>query len=834
MADGIPTLAETALGAFLHDAGKFWQRAYGSQKYADAEVQAHADDILPKNRDGRPTHVHALWTWQFFHWLEKEGLPLPGVNRDRVRNLAAYHHRPGGGPPAEAGAQHLISEADRLAAGMDREQRKDAEAEASGSWDQFIRTAMESPFSAVQLDKALGEVPRTWLPLDRLGPDAMTDSVVEIDTAGYQARYQQLLDRFREEFRAIAGLPQPRLFLSSLKSLCERYWHAVPSSTKDQPDVSLYDHSRAVAAIASALYQWHEAHGGISKEALEKTRSEKKFVWILGDLSGIQAALFRLQHQQVRGVARILRARSFLMSLITESAALDLLRRLELTPFSLVQNAGGRFLILAADTERTREVFQTVRRSVERWMMARWRGELALNLSMTEPFSGELFSRERFAEMTGLWSAAAEAAKQAPFSSCYEAVLRQDRYEHGACPACGFRPARADASGEEAYCGPCAEERRLGGDLPRLRAIGWSRQPMGGAERNLELWDGLHLHWHIIGMKVSALEDGYVVGDSFDPQLPLALRYTAHYVPVLQPEEAGKPAYAKHLSAEARQTGPGETKTFEHIALDALEDVDGRLYGEDLLGVVKADVDRLGAIFAQGVRSPSLGLVAGLSRMLDFFFTAKLPRLLESDPRFRSTYVVYAGGDDLLLIGPWRQSLELLAELQSAFARYTGNPQITISAAMELVQPDEPLNRSVRAAEERLERAKHAGRNRVCVIDDEPLAWDQLRRQLKDAEQLVGHLRAGELSQGFVYRMLAFDRDRIACLKGRADAHAASWRARWGYQLRRNLKIKDLASSTLVQFLNSLFGLTAQFARGAKPPSARTAITAALYRNRSF
>ncbi len=136
-----------------------------------------------------------------------------------------------------------------------------------------------------------------------------------------------------------------------------------------------------MAAIASALYQWHEAHGGITKEKLKETRGERKFVWILGDLSGIQAALFRLQHHQVRGVARILRARSFLMSLITESAALDLLRRLGLTPFSLVQNAGGRFLILAANTGRTREVFEDVRRSVEEWMLARWRGELALNLS---------------------------------------------------------------------------------------------------------------------------------------------------------------------------------------------------------------------------------------------------------------------------------------------------------------------------------------------------------------------------------------------------------------------------------------------------------------------
>jgi len=595
MADGIPTLVETALGAFLHDIGKFLQRAYGSQKNADPEVREMADQILPSNQHGR-THLHALWTWQFFHWMEKEGLGLAGADRNRVRNLASYHHRPGGGPAEEAGVQFLIAEADQLAAGMDRAARKDEETDTPGGWDQFIRTAMVSPFAAVRLDARLGEVRRTHIPLDRLSPEGLIDSVEIVDTAGYQARYQQLLERFRQEFRSVAGLSQPWLFQSSLKSLCERYWHAVPSSTKDQPDVSLYDHSRAVAAIASALYQWHEANGGISKAEVERTKQEREFVWILGDLSGIQAALFRLQHQQVRGVARILRARSFLMSLITESAALDLVRRLGLTPFSVVQNAGGRFLILAAHTARTREVFEDVRRSVEKWMLARWRGELALNLSMTEPFSRELFRRERFREMTSLWAAAAESAKQTAFSSCYEAVLRQERYEHGACPACGFRPARGEGAGEEAYCGPCAEERRLGGDLPRLRAIGWSRKPVGDPARNLELWDGLRLHWHIAGMNPAPLEEGFILGGAFDPQMPLALRHTAHYVPVLGEEEPGKAAYAKHLSAEARQTAPGETKTFEHIALDALEGVNGDLYGEDLLAVIKADVDRLGAI----------------------------------------------------------------------------------------------------------------------------------------------------------------------------------------------------------------------------------------------
>ncbi len=833
MANGIPTLNETALGAFLHDIGKFWQRAHGSQANLDPEVREMAGQVLP-HFDGRPTHLHALWTWQFFHWMERRGLSFPGVSLERVRNIAAYHHRPGGGPPSEAGVQHLVTEADRLASGMDREERRDSEADAPAAWDRFIRTPMLSPFSSVRLSEAGPNPPANKLPLARLSPSLPGHMGVDLDTRDFQDIYRNLVAGFQSELQQIVSLRSPRVFQSALRSLCERYWHAVPSSTVDQPDVSLYDHSRAVAAIAAALYQWHAANGGISREALERSREQPRFVWILGDLSGIQGALFQLQYQQVRGVAKILRARSFLMSLILESAALDLLCRLKLPPFSLVQSAGGRFLILAADTGETRQAFEGVRRDVEQWMLRRWKGHLALNLSISEPFSSGLFRRDQFERMQALWSAAAEEGKQRPFHTCYEPVLREDDFRHGACPACGFRPALPPEDGADAasYCLPCQQEQRLGGDLPKLRLLGWSRARLGDPLRNIELWNGIWMHWHLEhGVHTAEWDDGFTLGESIDGAAPLALRFPLHYVPLLAQDETGKLAYRRHLSAEGREVAPGELKTFEHLALDALETVDDALYGEDLLAVIKADVDRLGAIFSQAIQHPSLGLVAGVSRQLDFFFSGRLPWLLRSDKRFQSTYVVYAGGDDLLLIGPWRQSLELLRHLHKQFSQFVGNPEITISAALELVHPDEPLNRSVRHAEERLARAKGGGRNKVCAIQPEPMIWDDLARQLDIGEQLLMQLRAKSLSHGFVYRMLSFDRDRILLERGQADFHSASWRARWGYQLRRNLRN---APTDLVRSLNSILGLDEKFRRGDSPPSRQTAIVAALYRNRSF
>lgn len=836
MENGIPTLAETALGAFLHDIGKFWQRAGGSQKNLDSQVRDMAEQILP-GRPGHRTHVHALWTYQFFHWMEKENLGIPGASRSRVCNIAASHHRPGAGPPDEASVQWLVQEADQLAAGMDREKRQDRDTEGAGEWDRFIKTPLNSPFSSIELDEKLGKAQKTIIALGKLSPGGTARSVPPLDTSGYQSLYQRLVAEYQAEFRTLCGLRNEWMFLSALRSLGERYWHAVPSSTVDHPDVSLYDHSRAVAAITSALYQWHSANGGINQKAIQETAGAKKFRWIVGDLSGIQSSLFRLQHQQVKGVAKILRARSFFMGLITETACLDALWRLGLTPFSVVQNAGGRFLILAAATEETERVIERLRRDIEAWMLRRWRGELALNLSLSAPFSREFFQREHFGNMQALWTAAADEAKHSAFSTAYRAVMREDSYPHGPCRACGVRPASRDADAEEpeeSYCGPCMEERRLGGDLPKMTSLTWSREPVGSPARAISLWNGLWLNWHL-GHNVDSdrvLEACRLWREESDKDAwPAAVRFVPNYVPRLEPGEKSKPAY-RILTTEAREAETGDIKLFEHIAADALEEVDGKLYGEDLLGVVKADVDRLGAIFAQGVRNPCLGLLAGLSRMLDFFFSAELPEMLRTDARFHSTYVVYAGGDDLLLIGPWRQSLALVTEIRKRFREWVGeNPQISLSAAVELVHPDQPLNRSVDQAEERLHRAKDAGRNRICAIDPKPLEWDVFAKQLLKGEELLGHMRAGKLSLGFVYRMLSFDHDRLVCDSNRVDDHAASWRARWGYQLKRNLKNEVLKE--LAPLLNGLLGLDEHFAKTGAP-SARTALTVALYRNRTF
>ncbi len=122
---------------------------------------------------------------------------------------------------------------------------------------------------------------------------------------------------------------------------------------------------------------------------------------------------------------------------------------------------------------------------------------------------------------------------------------------------------------------------------------------------------------------------------------------------------------------------------------------------------LKGDVDNLGAIFQRGLSEPTFARMAALSRQLNAFFAVYLPALCQSQPEFRNTYTVFAGGDDFFLIGPWCSQIQLAARMRQEFVRYVaGNPGITYSAGLTMTKPGLPIRALGELAEGALEHAK--------------------------------------------------------------------------------------------------------------------------------
>lgn len=838
----LPSLDEVVLGAFLEDIGKFMQRAHGGTAELPQEVLNRASVVLP-GFQGRSSHWHALCSDAFFHELERRGVTLPGgMNLDRVRDAAVFHHRP-------ATPLHWLSaEADRLSAGMDRKKKDEAAEEntAPAGRDAFRRTALSSIFNGITLGRQPAVRRAAGYRVTELSPSALRPGPV--DGQDQVAGYAALWPAFVEGFVALCrDAPNLALFHEGLLSLSERFTWAIPSSTVDQPDVPLHDHDKSVAAVAACLYRFHAARDELADERAIRDREVPKYHFLVGDLSGIQSTLFRLASQQVKGAVRILRARSFLMAAMVEAVSLAARRKLDLPPYCELLAAGGRFQILVPATDDVADRVAGLRGELERWLADQYLGELGFNLALGRPLSGNDLMQGRFGDSQADANLALAVAKQAPFSTQATGVLKvaYDEGPDGACAACGVRPAtRTD--GQTRRCSACHDAHEIGQRLPRARAVLIAEGGLPPA-----LAGGAAVAAMPCGMQLAIVTDdirgddrdawrrvlsGYRLPAARDLAVPPAMRHVANHVPRFGEGEEGADRY-RNLGEAAKEVGADGLKTFAHLAADALEqDGQGGLRGRAMLAVLKADVDRLGQIMSRGLgRDLSLGRLATLSRLTDAFFTIVLPDLLRRD--FPDTYTVYAGGDDLLLLGPWLDMVRLAQAIAEGFqAHVAGNPEITLSAGLEFCGAHEPLNRAVDRAEGRLERAKGEGRNKVCLVAEPALDWPVLTAALADAERIDGWMNEKDrsLPTAFVYRSLRVARERDRAAKG--ELQAANWRGRWAYSVSRNLRGRSDPDQERLRFFDGLLGsgLTTASAspRDATKSDAITALVIALYRNR--
>jgi len=859
-----PTIDEVAIGALLHDVGKLYQRAVGSLETMPQQVRNRASVVLP-GWQGKSSHWHALWTDAFFTELV-DANPFPdALDRRWVRDCAVFHHRPlsNDDPNARFGAvTRLVSEADRVASAMERKP-KDAEQDAETSGlgrHAYRRTQLTSLFAAIAIHKATP--PRDLRqPLRALSAEALTPRAGPAEDAALPQAYADLWTAFAKGYRDVAARAGDDVtaFHEGLLALSETVMWAIPSSTMDDPDVGLHDHARGVAAAAACLFAHHAHAGSLADQTAIEDRTTPKLRFIAGDLSGIQTALFRLASEGASGLARVLRGRSLRFQLIAEAAARVCLATFGLPPACVLQNAGGRFLILAplTDDARQRADLDQARSDIDRWMRDQYQGDLALNIAMTAPVSsGDLIDASKSGKVYDGVAIAVEDAKQAPLRGAREAVFA-GRWDAGlgVCATCGVRPAMVAGDDARPRCPACDAETRLGRLYPRARAVVMDRR-IGGARRpadrifdietDLPATPAPHGGAHGWRFRGAGIADG----------LPLAERFAGAHVPVHDAATLANPllTQARRDSGDDAAADAGDALTFAELAALSCEGGKGR----PMLAALKADVDRLGQIFTRGLGARrSLARTAALSRMMDAFFTGFLPHRLKT--AFPHVYTVYAGGDDLLLLGPWRDVLALAKALREDFSDFVGGSKhVTLSAGIALFAPKTPVSLAAREAEARLDKAKRDGRDahhrltgdlqsaqldkakrdgcdRVHLVlkhDAPALSWTQYADALAASERLHGLVNdaASDVTTALLYKLLWLDDRRIACAGG--DPSAADWMAKLGYVVWRTLG-GDRHAQTRA-FILSLLGLKPDMTRfGAETaPAARVALTIAIYRNR--
>ena len=819
------TVLKIALAAFMHDIGKLVPREtlHISEEY----INNHADLYQPFYQ-GRHTHLHAVYTAAFIEKMQdrlpKELNQAQWGEGDAFINMAAKHHRP------ETPMQWVVTIADWISSGWDREPY---DQESQTSWRDYQRVRLVPVLEQLGAEPIAAQVECSYgYPLREISPTnifpRLKREVEPVDAVVANQEYKCHFEKFIDALRNLKHREENlELWFEHFDSLVMLYTSAMPSdrSGKVVPDVSLYDHARTTAALAVAIYLYHQQTATVTIDAI-KDYADQKFLLINGDFYGIQDFIFSRYGDLRKYRSKILRGRSFAVSLFSELAADLACREIGLPFSSVILNNAGKFTIIAPNTPEAQAALQNVETKVNKWLMEVSYGENALGFSWRAASAHDLVA----GNFPDLWEQLGKDLERKKLNridlSTYAGPVSGylDNFNNDLnpplCPLCGKRPAAPEVAQDDlvkeagSSCKLCRDHIFLGTNLVKKKHLAITtreaelrdpdnmlREPifgyyqvafLEGDLKNLARSGQLLKHWDLALAPDGAVPTG------------ITTRFISGYVPVYREGDqhderlrAGGRSETKKLEL-IDQIEPDTPKTLEHIAAMARNPTEkpGVFQGIDALGILKADIDNLGLLMACGLdpKRFTLSRLATLSRQLNNYFTLYLPHLLSTDRRYQDIYTVFAGGDDLFLIGPWNRIIELARHLRAIFADYVcRNPAIHFSAGISLQKPHTPIDHLARAAESALEQSKDADKNRLTLFG-ETATWEEFE-QLQQIKQTLGKWLAQKwINQAMLYRlnellqMAGEERRVVANNEVYLDDMACTrWRAMAVYFLERNI-----------------------------------------------
>lgn len=824
-----------AFAGLIHDLGKFAQRARIDA--TDASIKLHQQMYCPRRQAGDRiwwTHQHAAYTALAFPVIEKGAPTLTGAKAapfsegdatDSLINAASAHHAP------KTLLQWIIATADRVASGFEREVY---DGPAAGEEPRnFIQTRLRALLEEVSLEgegrSIRADTLKKGFPLRPLSAQALFPSdVSDIESRTVDEASQEYAELWRAFSHALQDEKQRippafrnnwPLWLDAFDTAWLTYTQAIPSATafSVKPDVSLYDHSKTTAALAAALWRWHDETGRTGEEDIRALKErldwdEDKFLLIQGDFFGIQNFIFSEGSDTNRKSAKLLRGRSFYVSLLCELAALKVLDALSLPSTSQIINAAGKFLIVAPNTAFVKAKLEGLRETFDDWFLETTFGTCGIGLAETSASCAD-FIGKRYRVLSDRLYKAMEKAKYQRFDLAHlPNPVFDDSYPHGACRWQQRMPADGKADGES--CALSRDQILVGrlltsksrlmifeGDVPagftacEVPVFGFRAAFADDAGIRREDIPGLVRCWDF-----SLPEDeGEVLWHG------CARRNINGFIPRFSESDLLDP---DARFGEDDDIAVGAPKTFETLAH---ADIRNGL-GTTGLMTLKGDVDNLGLIFRKGLTDDSAGRerimtfakTASLSRQMNAFFAVYLPTLCARS--HRNTYTVFAGGDDFFLIGPWHETQKLALELESAFGRFAcGNPDVHFSVGMVMTKPSVPARTLAAMAEEALSEAKSRPGKRSASLFGLTASWDDLRR-LQDAEAFLSEAveRYG-VTSSYLYGLFEI----IDMAGDTTRPEASMWRSRLLYSTTRlfeRLRVKSGkdASHARDEFLQTL------------------------------
>lgn len=546
-----------------------------------------------------------------------------------------------------------------------------------------------------------------------------------------------LASQFESELLSMSDTPPASWenFIVAFDTLTRKYVWCITASDYEGEDISLYNQSRIAAAIADCIVRNFEANVLCGNDEL--------FKLVLCDFSGIQKYVFAVANVNESGVAKRLRARSFLVDMTVSVIAQDIISKFRLTQNHILLLTGGKFYLLLPNTDGAEKLLTDIEAEMEKNIFEKFKGLVAVHLAWITIGEDGLdhYSRSvlelsrRMSEKKTCGFQHVLTADNVWREDCF--VFTQDLSGKKMCTSCGSE--LTDSAHK--YCRNCQMQTEIGAKLPETKYISYYRgKPTGTfpiyGEYSVGLWkeyrDDNAFLTEQIGNDVRE-ENAFKAGQ------PIRLKYMANHIPV---------------------DNDSTVMSFSEIAAKA--------EGTPKLAVLKADVDNLGYIFADGLRKGNrhfgtISRVNTMSRLLEIFFSGYVNELITEREEFKYVYSVFSGGDDLFLVGPWDVMPKLALTITKDFRRFAAdNPALTISASVNIFHPREHIANMAEISEQCLKDVKNCsdemmyphsdGRDGVSFMGKK-FSWDDLERQLAIGERITVLVQKNILDRGILRRI---------------------------------------------------------------------------------
>lgn len=191
-------------------------------------------------------------------------------------------------------------------------------------------------------------------------------------------------------------------------------------------------------------------------------------------------------------------------------------------------------------------------------------------------------------------------------------------------------------------------------------------------------------------------------------------------------------------------------KTFEEYA----KDENGN---PTYLGILRMDVDKLGARFCKGF--DSLQSYSRFSSHLKEFFDTRVPAMQQNECYKDYLNIIYAGGDDLFVVGRWDKVIEFAADVHNAFVTHTAGENLSISGGIAIVGAKFPIAKAAEMAGDAEDKAKeynNGAKNAICFLG-ETVGWDNEFNEVRTLKNEFYHqIKDNGLSQGILHQLMKY------------------------------------------------------------------------------